>query len=80
MVFDLLYAFRDEVSRVTGVRMPLSMDPQYLYGQAETEASLSRVLSDQQALPWRAHELWKRDAAGAELHSGEAGTLLQHLR
>ena len=40
-VFDLLYAFRDEVSRVTGVRMPSGMDPQYPYGQVETEASLS---------------------------------------
>ena len=27
-VFDLLYAFRDYVSRVTGVRMPSGMDPQ----------------------------------------------------
>ena len=39
-VFDLLYAFRDEVSRVTGVRMPSGMDPQYPYGHADTEASL----------------------------------------
>ena len=54
-VFDLLYAFRDEVSRVTGVRMPSGMDPQYPYGQAETEASLSQVVSDQQALAWRTH-------------------------
>ena len=64
-VFDLLYAFRDEVSRVTGVHMPSGVDPQYPYGQAETEASLSQDLTDQQALAWRAHELWKRDAAGA---------------
>ena len=35
-VFDLLYAFRDDVSRVTGVRMPSGVDPQYPYGQAET--------------------------------------------
>ena len=40
-IFDLLYAFRDDVSRVTGVRMPSGMDPQYPYGQAETEASLA---------------------------------------
>ena len=40
-VLDLLYAFRDEVSRVTGVRMPSAMDPQYMYGQAETGAPLS---------------------------------------
>ena len=56
-VFDLLYAFRDEVFRVTGVRMPSGKDPQYPYGQAEMEASLSQVLSDQQPLTWRAHEL-----------------------
>ena len=31
-VFDLLYAFRDEVSRVTGVRMPLGVDPHCPYG------------------------------------------------
>ena len=52
-VFDLLYAFRDDVSRVTGVRMPSGVDPQYPYGQAETEASLDQVLSGQQALDWR---------------------------
>ena len=56
-VFDVLYAFRDEVSTVTGVRMPSGMDPQYPDGQAEMEASLAQVLSDQQALAWRAHEL-----------------------
>ena len=67
-VFDLLYAFHDEVSRVTGVRMPSGTDPQHPYGQVETEASLSQVLTDQQALAWRAHVPWKRDA------------LLQHLR
>ena len=65
-VFDLLYAFRDDVSRVTGVRMPSGMDQQYPYGQAETEASLAQVLSDQQALAWRAHELWQRDAAAGQ--------------
>ena len=54
-VFDLLYAFRGDVSRVTGVRMPSGVDPQYPYRQAETEASLAQVLSDQQALGWRAH-------------------------
>ena len=79
-VFDLLYAFRDDVSRVTGVRMPSGMDQQYPCGQAETEASLAQVLSDQQALAWRAHELWQRDAAAAGLHSQEATALLQHLR
>ena len=57
-VFDLLYAFRDKVLRVTGVHMPSGMDPQYPYGQADTEASLSQVLTDQQALSWRARELW----------------------
>ena len=41
-VFNVPYAFRDEVSRVTGVRMPSDMDPQYPYGQAEMEAPLSR--------------------------------------
>ena len=56
------------------------VDPQYPYGQAETEASLAQVLSDQQALAWRAHELWQRDAAAAGLHSQEATALLQHLR
>ena len=77
-VFDLLYAFRDDGFRVTGVRMPSGVDPQY--GQAETEASLAQVLSDQQALAWRAHQLWQRDAAAAGLHSQEATALLQHLR
>ena len=71
-VFDLLYAFRDDVSTVTGVRMPSGVDPQYPYGQAETEASLARVHSNQQALAWRAHELG--------LHSKEAAALLRHLR
>ena len=83
-VFDLLYAFCDDVSRVTGVCMPSGMDPQYPYGQAEMEASLAQVLSDQQALAWRAHELWNRDAAAAGLHSHsqsqEAAALLRHLR
>ena len=79
-VFDLLYAFRDDVSRVTGVQMPSGVDPQYPYGQAETKASLAQVLLDQQALAWRAHELWQRDAAAARLHSQEATALLQHLR
>ena len=79
-VFDLLYAFRDDVCGVTGVRMPSGMDPQYPYGQAETEASLARVLSDQRALAWRAHEPWQRDAATAGLHSQEAAALLRHLR
>ena len=80
VVFYLLYAFRDDVSRVTGVRMLWSMDPQYPYGQAETEASLAQVLLDQQALAWRAHELWQWDAATAGLHSQEAAALLRHLR
>ena len=79
-VFDVLYAFRDEVSTVTGVRMPSGMDPHCPYGQAETEASLSQVLSDQQALAWRAHEMLKRDVAAAGLHSREAAALLHHLR
>ena len=35
-VFHLLYAFCDEVSQVTGVRMPSRLDPQYPYGQADT--------------------------------------------
>ena len=80
VVFYLLYAFRDEVSRVMEVRMPSAMDPRYPYGQAETEAILSQVLSDHQALALRAHELWKWDAAAAKLHSREAAALLQHLR
>ena len=79
-VFDLLYAFRDDVSRVIGVRITSGMDPRYPYGQAETEASLAKVLSDQQALAWRAHELWQRDAAMAGLHSQEAAALLRHPR
>ena len=58
-VFELLDTFRDDVSRVT----------EYPYGQAETEVSLAHVLSDQHALAWRAHELWKRDAAAAGLRS-----------
>ena len=65
-VFDLLYAFCDDVFRVTGVRMLSGVDPQYPYGQAETEASLAQVLSDQQALAWRAHQLWQRDASAAD--------------
>ena len=79
-VFELLYAFRDDVSRATGVRMPSGVDPQDPYGQAETEASLAQVLSDQRAVAWHAHELWQRDAAAAGLHSREAAALLQHLR
>ena len=70
----------DDVSRVTGVRMPSGIDPQYPYGQAETEASLARVLSDQRARAWQAHELWQRDAATARLHSRRAAALLRHLR
>ena len=42
-VFDLLYAFRDDGSGVTRVRMPSGMDPQHPYGQAETEASVAQV-------------------------------------
>ena len=63
-VFDLLYDFRDEVSCVIRVHMPSGMDPQYPYGQADTEASLSQVLTDQWALALRARELWRRDAVG----------------
>ena len=79
-VFDLLYAFRDDVSRITGLRMPSGIDPQYPYGQAEAEASLAQVLSDQPALAWLAHELLQREAATAGLHSQEAAALLRHLR
>ena len=79
-VFELLYAFRDDVFRVPGVRMHSGMDPQYPYGQAETGASLAQVLSDQQALAWRANELWQLDAATAGLHSQEATALLRHFR
>ena len=50
-VFDLLYAFRDDVLRVTGVCMPSGMGQQYAYVQAGTEASLAQVLSDHQARP-----------------------------
>ena len=46
-VFDLLYAVGDRGTRVAGVRMPSGMDPQYPYGQVETEVSLSHVLTDQ---------------------------------
>ena len=60
--------------------MPSGLDRQYSYGQADTEASLSQVLTDQQALSWRARELWRRDAEGAGLASKEAAALLQHLR
>ena len=56
------------------------MDPQYPYGQAETEAGLSQILTDQQAFAGRAHKLWKRDAEGAGLASREATALLRHLR
>ena len=45
-VFGLLCAFCNEVSRVTVVCMPSGMDPQCPYGQPETGASLSQVLSD----------------------------------
>ena len=45
----------------------------------ETEASLSQVLTDEQALAWRAQELWKWDAASAGLASREATALLPHL-
>ena len=31
-VFDVLYAFRDEVLRVTGVHMPSRVQPQYPHG------------------------------------------------
>ena len=55
------------------------MDPQYPYGQAETEASQSQVLTDQQALAWRAHDLLKRGAPAAGLASPGATALLQHL-
>ena len=40
-VFDPLYSFHDDVSRVTRVRMPSRVDPQYPYAWAEMEASLS---------------------------------------
>ena len=46
----------------------------------DTEASLSQVLTDQQALAWRGHELWKRYAASVGLASMEATALLQHLQ
>ena len=49
-VLDLLGAFRDKVSQVTGVAMPLGMDPQYPYGQVDAEGSLSQVLTDQHSL------------------------------
>ena len=78
-VFELPYAFRNEVSRVTGVRMLSGIDPQYPYGQGQMEASLSQLLSDQQALAWRAYQLWKRDAAEAGLLARETAALLQQL-
>ena len=70
-VFDMLYAFGVKVSRATGVRMPLGLAPQYPYGQADIEAFLSQVLTDRQAFSWRASELWRRDAEGANLASRE---------
>ena len=60
--------------------MPSGLDAQYPYGQANTEASLSQVLTDQQALSWRARELWRRDVEGVGLASTEAAALLPHLR
>ena len=79
-VFDLLYAFRDVVSRVTRVCMPSGLDPHSPNGQADTEASLPKVLTDQESLAWQAQELWRRYAEGAGHASREAATLLQHLR
>ena len=73
-VFDVLYSFRDEVSRVTGVCMPAGLDVQY--GKASTEVSLSQVLMDEQTLSWRARELWRRDAKGVGPASREAFALL----
>ena len=75
-VFDLLCAFSDEVSRVTVVCMPSGMDPLYPYGHVDTKASLPQALADQQALSWRARELWRRDADEAGLASKEATSLL----
>ena len=78
-VFDLLYAFRDDVSRVTGVRMPSGMDLQYPYRRKRRRLRPTSS-RNQKALAWRAHELWQRDAATAGLHSQEAAALLRHLR
>ena len=63
-VFDLLYIFHDEVSQVTVVRMPSCMDPHYTYRPADTEASLSQVLTDQQALSWRARSCRNKTERG----------------
>ena len=41
---------------------------------------MAKVLSGQRALAWHAHEMWKRDAAAAGLHSQETAALLRHLR
>ena len=79
VVFYVLYAFGAKVSQITGVRMPAGLDPQHTYGQVDTEASQSEEIMDQQALLWRARELWRRDAEGAPFASREAATLLQHL-
>ena len=79
-VCNLLYAFRDEVSRFTGVHTPSGVDPQYPYGQAETQVSLSQVLTDQEALSRRAQILWSRDVDKTGIASKDATSLLQHLR
>ena len=62
-------SFPNKVPGVTGVRMPLGMDPQSPYGQ---------VLTNQQAPSWRARELWRRDAEEAGLASRDTASLLQH--
>ena len=53
-VFEPALRLPWQVSRVTGVRMPSGMDSQYPHGHADSEAPLSQVLMDQQALSWRA--------------------------
>ena len=78
-IFHLLYALSVEVSRVMGVHMPSSVDPQHPYGQAEAEACLSQVLTDKQELSWRARDLWSRDADETGFASREATSLVQHL-
>ena len=60
--------------------MTYRLDPQYPYGQPDTEACLSEVLTDQQALSWWLRESWRRGAEGARLAYREADALLQHFR
>ena len=52
IVLGVLYAFQDRVSRVM-MKRPSGIDQWYPYGQMETKASVSEVLTDY-------HALWQR--------------------